>query len=138
MTSGADGKTADTTRANKKEDVDKGKSSKSAILAVPEKDVARLMLADSSGNVRLALRGADPPQAAAANEDTSHYLRLADMASPGAPRPRLVYPVPEPGGLGVHVTLDMGGQARFGPDVEWVDRIDYNVDPRRAGTSPGR
>jgi len=49
-----------------------------------------------------------------------------------SPFSRLVYPVPEPGGLGVHVTLDMGGQARFGPDVEWVDRISYDVDPRRA------
>jgi L-2-hydroxyglutarate oxidase LhgO len=48
------------------------------------------------------------------------------------PFSRLVYPVPEPGGLGVHVTLDMAGQARFGPDVEWVDTIDYTVDPRRA------
>jgi len=48
------------------------------------------------------------------------------------PFSRLVYPVPEPGGLGVHVTLDLGGQARFGPDVEWVDRIGYDVDPRRA------
>jgi L-2-hydroxyglutarate oxidase LhgO len=48
------------------------------------------------------------------------------------PFSRLIYPVPEPGGLGVHVTLDLGGQARFGPDVEWVDRIDYAVDPRRA------
>ena len=48
------------------------------------------------------------------------------------PFKRLVYPVPEPGGLGVHVTLDMAGQARFGPDVEWVERIHYEVDPRRA------
>ncbi|HEY8068772.1 MAG TPA: NAD(P)/FAD-dependent oxidoreductase [Burkholderiales bacterium] len=48
------------------------------------------------------------------------------------PFSRLVYPVPEPGGLGVHVTLDLAGQARFGPDVEWVERIDYAVDPRRA------
>jgi L-2-hydroxyglutarate oxidase LhgO len=48
------------------------------------------------------------------------------------PFSRLIYPVPEPGGLGVHVTLDMGGQARFGPDVEWVERISYEVDPRRA------
>jgi L-2-hydroxyglutarate oxidase LhgO len=52
------------------------------------------------------------------------------------PFSRLIYPVPEPGGLGVHVTLDLGGQARFGPDVEWIDRIgqenDYAVDPRRA------
>ena len=49
-----------------------------------------------------------------------------------SPFSRLVYPVPEPGGLGVHVTLDLAGQARFGPDVEWVDRIAYDVDPRRA------
>ena len=48
------------------------------------------------------------------------------------PFSRLIYPVPEPGGLGVHVTLDLGGRARFGPDVEWVERIDYTVDPRRA------
>jgi L-2-hydroxyglutarate oxidase LhgO len=40
--------------------------------------------------------------------------------------------VPEPGGLGVHVTLDLAGQARFGPDVEWVERVTYDVDPRRA------
>ncbi len=49
-----------------------------------------------------------------------------------APFRRLVYPVPQPGGLGVHLTLDLGGQARFGPDVEWVDAIDYDLDPRRA------
>jgi L-2-hydroxyglutarate oxidase LhgO len=49
-----------------------------------------------------------------------------------APFSHLVYPVPEPGGLGVHVTLDLGGQARFGPDVEWIEHIDYDVDPRRA------
>ena len=49
-----------------------------------------------------------------------------------SPFSRLVYPVPEPGGLGVHVTLDLAGQARFGPDVEWVDGIDYRVDPKRA------
>jgi L-2-hydroxyglutarate oxidase LhgO len=49
-----------------------------------------------------------------------------------APFSRLIYPVPEPGGLGVHLTLDMAGQARFGPDVEWVEAIDYAVDPARA------
>ena len=48
------------------------------------------------------------------------------------PFKRLIYPVPEPGGLGVHVTLDLAGQARFGPDVEWVESIDYKVDPERA------
>ena len=49
-----------------------------------------------------------------------------------SPFSHLIYPVPEPGGLGVHLTLDMAGQARFGPDVEWVDCIDYAVDPARA------
>ena len=49
-----------------------------------------------------------------------------------SPFGRLVYPVPVDGGLGVHLTLDMGGGARFGPDVEWVDGVDYHVDPRRA------
>jgi L-2-hydroxyglutarate oxidase LhgO len=43
----------------------------------------------------------------------------------------LIYPVPVPGGLGVHITLDLAGQARFGPDVEWIEGVDYAVDPRR-------
>ena len=49
-----------------------------------------------------------------------------------SPFSRLIYPVPVPGGLGVHLTIDLGGQARFGPDVEWIDAIDYRVDPARA------
>lgn len=48
-----------------------------------------------------------------------------------APFSRLVYPVPEAAGLGVHLTLDMAGQARFGPDVEWVEKEDYSLDPAR-------
>lgn len=57
-----------------------------------------------------------------------NYFSLAMRA----PFRRLIYPVPVPGGLGVHLTLDMGGQAKFGPDVEWIETIDYNVDPARA------
>jgi L-2-hydroxyglutarate oxidase LhgO len=45
---------------------------------------------------------------------------------------RLIYPTPIEGGLGVHVTLDLAGRMRFGPDVEWVEREDYVVDPSRA------
>jgi L-2-hydroxyglutarate oxidase LhgO len=45
---------------------------------------------------------------------------------------RLIYPVPAPGGLGVHVTLDLAGRMRFGPDVEWIEREHYPVDPKRA------
>jgi L-2-hydroxyglutarate oxidase LhgO len=48
------------------------------------------------------------------------------------PFSHLIYPLPEPGGLGVHLTLDLGGQARFGPDVEWIDELEYSVDPARA------
>ncbi|HLR12039.1 MAG TPA: FAD-dependent oxidoreductase, partial [Burkholderiaceae bacterium] len=44
----------------------------------------------------------------------------------------LIYPVPEPGGLGIHLTLDLNGRARFGPDVEPVDSLDYTVDASRA------
>ncbi len=57
-----------------------------------------------------------------------NYYSLAGRA----PFSRLIYPVPESAGLGVHLTLDLGGQARFGPDVEWIDDIDYTVDPKRA------
>lgn len=61
------------------------------------------------------------------------YFTLAGRS----PFSRLIYPAPEPGrhlaGLGVHLTLDLGGQARFGPDVQWVDRADdWWVDPARS------
>ena len=57
-----------------------------------------------------------------------NYFTLAGKA----PFSRLIYPVPEKAGLGVHLTLDLGGQAKFGPDVQWVDDpADLRVDPRR-------
>ena len=49
-----------------------------------------------------------------------------------APFRRLIYPVPEPGGLGIHATIDLAGQVRFGPDVEWIERPSYEIDPGRA------
>ena len=46
---------------------------------------------------------------------------------------RLIYPAPRiDGGLGTHVTLDLAGRMRFGPDVEWIDEENYNVNPARA------
>ena len=45
---------------------------------------------------------------------------------------RLIYPTPVDGGLGVHVTLDLAGRMRFGPDVEWIETENYDVDPSRA------
>ena len=76
------------------------------------------------------LRAESAPQAFFAK---GSYFSLARRA----PFSRLVYPLPEPGGLGVHLTLDLAGRARFGPDVEWLDvaeesALDYAVDPARA------
>jgi L-2-hydroxyglutarate oxidase LhgO len=56
------------------------------------------------------------------------YFTLAGKA----PFRHLVYPAPQEGGLGIHLTLDLAGQARFGPDVEWIDCIDYRIDESRA------
>lgn len=56
-----------------------------------------------------------------------NYFALAQRP----PFTRLVYPLPEAAGLGVHYTRDLAGAGRFGPDVEWIDRIDYSVDPAR-------
>jgi L-2-hydroxyglutarate oxidase LhgO len=63
----------------------------------------------------------------------AHYAKGNYFTLSGrSPFSRLIYPVPVPGGLGVHLTIDLGGQARFGPDVQWIDTIDYTVDPARA------
>ncbi|MEY3474097.1 MAG: hypothetical protein RL087_555 [Pseudomonadota bacterium] len=78
--------------------------------------------------VAAGLEGLDPRHV-----PTAHYAKGHYFTCTGTPRfSRLIYPVPQPGGLGVHLTLDLQGQARFGPDVEWVDGIDYTVDARRA------
>lgn len=58
-----------------------------------------------------------------------NYFSLSGLSAPFS---RLIYPVPVTGGLGTHLTLDLAGQARFGPDVEWIPSIDYHVDSDRA------
>ena len=69
---------------------------------------------------------------------TPHYAKGNYYSLSGrAPFSRLIYPLPEIGGTGVHLTLDLGGQARIGPDVEWlpddwIDHPEYGVDPRRS------
>lgn len=65
------------------------------------------------------------PQASYAK---GNYFRLKGRT----PVSRLIYPIPEPGGLGVHITIDLAGQCRFGPDVQWQDSLEYEVDPARA------
>jgi L-2-hydroxyglutarate oxidase LhgO len=71
---------------------------------------------------------------AAAKVPKSFYAKGSYFSLAGrAPFRHLVYPVPEAAGLGVHLTLDLGGQAKFGPDVEWVDTPDaFSVEPARA------
>jgi L-2-hydroxyglutarate oxidase LhgO len=68
---------------------------------------------------------------------TAYYAKGNYFTLTGrSPFTRLIYPVPVPGGLGVHITVDLGGQAKFGPDVEWIEPgpggIDYTVDPHRS------
>jgi L-2-hydroxyglutarate oxidase LhgO len=78
--------------------------------------------------VALCIEGVEPSSIPASHYAKGHYFTLR-AASPFR---HLVYPIPEPGGLGVHVTLDLSGAARFGPDVAWVDDIDYGFDESRA------
>jgi L-2-hydroxyglutarate oxidase LhgO len=110
---------------------------------------------EDDGRVTLQVGGADPmqvtarvlinaaglgAQAIAANLQgypadripPLHYAKGNYFSLSGpSPFSRLIYPMPEAAGLGVHLTLDLAGQARFGPDVEWIERLDYNVDPQR-------
>ena len=73
-------------------------------------------------------KGLDARFVPAAHYAKGNYFTLSGRS----PFSRLIYPVPEAAGLGVHLTLDMGGQAKFGPDVEWVDSPDdLLVDPSR-------
>jgi L-2-hydroxyglutarate oxidase LhgO len=68
-----------------------------------------------------------------ANVPRSYLARGCYFALQGrSPFSRLIYPIPVEDGLGVHLTLDLAGGARFGPDVEWINEVDYRVDPRRA------
>ena len=77
--------------------------------------------------VARAIEGLRPGAVPAVRLAKGSYFSLSGPA----PFSRLVYPVPAHGGLGVHLTLDLAGQARFGPDVEWVEAEDYRVDPAR-------
>lgn len=96
---------------------------------------ARLMV-NAAGldawGVSRRIEGLDPFAIPACHLAKGSYFSLAGKA----PATQLIYPVPEAGGLGVHLTLDLAGQARFGPDVEWisdeVEAIDYAVDPERS------
>lgn len=105
-------------------------------LSVQCDGVEETLLADlvvnAAGHQAIAL--ANTCDAVAAEKIPRAYLAKGNYFSLAGRSPfsRLIYPVPEPGGLGVHLTLDLGMQARFGPDVEWVQTEDYSVNPQRA------
>lgn len=82
----------------------------------------------SAQTVAGGIDGLRPDSVPGCHYAKGNYFVLTGMKSPFQ---HLIYPVPEPGGLGTHVTIDLSGQTRFGPDVEWTDRIDYTVDPAR-------
>ena len=91
-------------------------------------DAALVVNATGLGAPDLARRLAEHPSGAL---PTGYYAKGQYYTLTGqSPFRRLVYPVAEAGGLGVHVTLDLAGQARFGPDVIWIDAIDYRFDDR--------
>lgn len=91
---------------------------------------AHLVLATGTNTASLAsaIEGAAPEAFGRSWLAKGSYFAIAH----GPRFTRLVYPVPVSGGLGVHVTIDIDGSARLGPDVEWIDRIDYTVDPTHA------
>jgi L-2-hydroxyglutarate oxidase LhgO len=77
--------------------------------------------------VARSIRGLDPATVPPRYFAKGNYFSLQGKA----PFTYLIYPAPEQAGLGVHLTLDLAGQGKFGPDVEWVSDIDYNVNPAR-------
>ncbi|HEY7992145.1 MAG TPA: NAD(P)/FAD-dependent oxidoreductase [Stellaceae bacterium] len=78
-------------------------------------------------SVARRLRGLDPATIPGQVLAKGSYFSLTGKA----PFSHLIYPLPVPGSSGLHAGFDIAGRARFGPDVEWVDRIDYRVDPAR-------
>ncbi|HEX2869610.1 MAG TPA: NAD(P)/FAD-dependent oxidoreductase [Polyangiaceae bacterium] len=89
------------------------------------------MLVNAAGlwaqNVARSMKGVPASSIPAQCFAKGHYFTLNGKS----PFSHLVYPVPVPGGLGVHVTLDLAGQARFGPDVSWIDGVDYGFEDGR-------
>jgi len=99
-----------------------------------ETEIETGLLVNAAGlgawEVSQRLDGLDP-----ATIPPRHLAKGSYFAVSGrAPFEHLIYPVPTDGGLGIHLTFDLAGQARFGPDVEWVKTVNYEVDPAQART----
>ncbi len=99
--------------------------------AEPADVTARALVNCAGLNASIVARAVEGAGATAIPETRfakGNYFALGGRA----PFERLIYPAPQAHGLGVHLTFDLAGQARFGPDVEWVDRVDFAVDPSRS------
>jgi len=81
-----------------------------------------------ANDIARRIRGLDPRHVPPLYFAKGNYFSVSGRT----PFDRLIYPMPNEAGLGVHLTIDMGGQAKFGPDVEWIQKIDYSVDAQRA------
>jgi L-2-hydroxyglutarate oxidase LhgO len=81
-----------------------------------------------AGAVAAAIEGLPEPHRRQVHYCKGNYFGV----SARVPFSHLIYPLPERDGLGVHLTLDMAGRARFGPDTEWIARLDYTLDPSRS------
>ncbi|MDC8683565.1 NAD(P)/FAD-dependent oxidoreductase, partial [Xanthomonas hortorum] len=90
--------------------------------------VSRIYGALFRGSLAVRIDGLPAHAQVQAHFAKGSYFSLAGRS----PFDQLIYPLPEPGGLGVHLTLDLHGRARFGPDVEWVSAPDYYCEPTRA------
>jgi L-2-hydroxyglutarate oxidase LhgO len=82
----------------------------------------------SACDVATSISGLPPDRIPGSYLCKGSYFSLAGAS----PFSHLVYPMPNQAGLGVHLTLDMGGRAKFGPDTEWIEAVDFAVDPDRA------
>jgi L-2-hydroxyglutarate oxidase LhgO len=82
----------------------------------------------SASDVARCIVGFPRAQAPVTRYVKGNYFTLSGTASPFR---RLIYPLPDADGLGVHLTLDLSGQTRFGPDADWIDALDYGVDCQR-------
>lgn len=80
-----------------------------------------------AGEVGAAIEGLEAPWRREVYYCKGSYFSVSGRV----PFDHLIYPIPERDGLGVHLTIDMGGKGKFGPDTEWIDGIDYSLDPRR-------
>lgn len=94
-------------------------------------EISTAMIVNAAGLAASHVARAIDGLAAKTIPDTRYAKGNYFLLAGRAPFCHLIYPAPHTHGLGVHLTLDLGGQARFGPDVEWIDAIDYRVRPER-------